>query len=217
MTTATRQSEDAAGRTGGGARERILDAACERIAADGFDDVRIARIATDAGVSTSLVHYHFATREALLAEAVEHSFEQAGDARITERQAGLAGGAAQRLATMVEQCLPAPGRRERDWVLWVELWLRAVRHRELRPVAEDLYRRLHDWFAGAIAAGVRSGEFERCDPDEVADRALGLIDGFGVRALLGDSAVPLERAREAVGAQLARDLGLGEQLPFGSA
>lgn len=209
MTTATRQRRDAGGRTEGGARERILDAACERIAADGFDEVRIARIATDAGVSTSLVHYHFATREALLAEALEHSFEQAGDARIAERAEGLDGAsAAERLAIMVEQCLPAPGRAERDWVLWVELWLRAVRHRELRPVAEDLYRRLHDWFARAIAAGVHSGEFERCDPDEVADRALALIDGFGVRALLGDSAMPLERARREVVAQLAGDIGV---------
>ena len=63
------------------ARERILDAAVERIASDGIDEVRIARIAMDARVSTALVHYHFATREALLAEALEHSFETAGDVR----------------------------------------------------------------------------------------------------------------------------------------
>ena len=52
-------------------RERILDAAVNRIAADGIDAVRIARIAMDAGVSTALVHYHFETREALLAEALD--------------------------------------------------------------------------------------------------------------------------------------------------
>ena len=53
-----------------GARERILAAAVERIASDGIDGMRIARVAMDAGVSTSLVHYHFETREALLAEAL---------------------------------------------------------------------------------------------------------------------------------------------------
>ena len=66
------------------AREQILDAAVERIASDGIDAVRIARIAMDARVSTSLVHYHFESREALLAEALEHSFELAGDVRIGE-------------------------------------------------------------------------------------------------------------------------------------
>ncbi len=192
------------------ARERILDAACARIASDGIDDVRIARIAQDAGVSPALVHYHFDTRERLLAEALEHSFERAGDSRIGA--APEAGPAVERLAAMVDQCLPVPGPLEQDWVLWVELWLRAVRHPELRPVAEDLYARMHDWFVEVIAEGVRTGEFARCDPDEVADRALALIDGFGVRALLRDSAIPLERARAAVEAGLAADLGLGERL-----
>src|SRR5437588_8299634 len=65
------------------ARDRILAAAVRRIASEGIDDVRIARIAMDAGVSTALVHYHFDTREALLAEALEYSYAQAGDVRIS--------------------------------------------------------------------------------------------------------------------------------------
>jgi hypothetical protein len=59
---------------------------------------------------------------------------------------------------------------------------------------------------------VKSGEFDRCAPDEVADRALALIDGYGIRALIGDSAIPLEHARRAIAAALARELGLGERL-----
>ena len=65
------------GRPGGG-RERILDVACELISSQGMDDVRVARIARAAGVSTALVHYHFATREALLGEALRHSYARAG-------------------------------------------------------------------------------------------------------------------------------------------
>jgi AcrR family transcriptional regulator len=195
------------------ARERILAAAVERIASDGIDDVRIARIAMAAGVSSALVHYHFATREALLAQALEYSYGAVGDARTAAAQP--AGGShAEHLAQMIDQCLPSTPELERDWVLWVELWLRAVRHHELRPVAEELYARMRDWFATAIRAGVDDGEFACSDPEEVADRTLALIDGFGIRALLGDSAIPMDRARLAVGAVLARDLGAGEQLPF---
>ncbi len=115
--------------------------------------------------------------------------------------------------------MPLPGtpELERDWVLWVELWLRAVRHAELRPVAEELYARMRDWFADAIRAGVADGEFARCDPEQVADRALALIDGFGIRTLLGDRAVPLERARRSVGAVLARDLEAGRAAAVRSA
>jgi AcrR family transcriptional regulator len=188
-------------------RERILDAAIDRIARDGIDEVRIARIAMDAGVSTGLVHYHFATREALLAEALEHSFALAGDVRIHD--AGHAPGA-RRLRAMVEQCLPLPGAQEREWVLWVELWLRAVRHPELRPTAAQLYARMHEWLHEAIEDGVRTGEFAACDAGAVTDRALALIDGLGVRALLGDPAMPLERARDEVWGALARDVGVAD-------
>ena len=182
-----------------------------QIAREGIDGVRIARIAMDAGVSTALVHYHFDSREALLAEALEYSYAHAGDVRID--RGGLDGATqAERLQAMIDQCLPTTPALEEDWVLWVELWLRAIRHPELRPVAEELYARLRAWFAEEIEAGVRSGEFERCDPLEVADRTLALLDGFGVRTLIGDSTIPLERARRAVAASLARDLGLGEQL-----
>jgi AcrR family transcriptional regulator len=191
-------------------RSRILDAAVERIASDGIDGVRIARIAMDARVSTALVHYHFATREALLAEALEHSFEAAGTQRTAEP--GESTGE-QRLRDMIEQCLPLPGEQERDWVLWVELWLRAVRHPELRPTAAKLYERMHTWLREAIEEGVAAGEFGPTDAGAAADRTLALIDGFGVRALLGDPAVPLERAREEIWETLARDLGLATPAP----
>jgi AcrR family transcriptional regulator len=195
-------SAQPAGQIALSSKERILDAAIRRIASDGIDAVRVARIAMDAGVSTALVHYHFATREALLAEALDHSFAQAGDLR-TERGGGL-------LRAMVEQCLPLPGEQELEWVLWVELWLRAVRHPELRPTAAKLYARMRAWLMEAIEDGVSRGEFAPCDAGVVADRVLALIDGFGVRALLGDPEMPLERAREEVWAVLARDLGLEE-------
>jgi len=195
-------------------RDRILDAACELIAEVGIDEVRIARIARAAGVSTALVHYHFDTREALLGEALEHSFELAGAVRMREEGDDEEGGtAARRLADAIDSCLPWPGVLERDWVLWVELWLRAVRNPTLQPVAARLYERYRAWLEKPIAEGVESGEFERCDPGELADRAMALVDGYSVRALLGDPAMDLRAARRAIGAALAPALGL-ERLPF---
>src|SRR3954465_11777197 len=69
------------------APERILDAACDLIAAEGIDEGRIARVAQRAGASTALVHHYFSTREELLEQALIHSFEQAGDERF-ERPPG---------------------------------------------------------------------------------------------------------------------------------
>ena len=93
-------------------------------------------------------------------------------------------------------------------MLWVELWLRAVRHPELRPTAAKLYARMHD-----VVPRPRSRRASSASPTPaaIADRTLALIDGLGLRALLGDPAMPLERARAEVWHALAGDLGLRDE------
>jgi AcrR family transcriptional regulator len=190
------------------APERILEAACDLIAADGIDEVRIARVARRAGASTALVHHYFSTREELLEQALIHSFEQAGDERFGE-QVGNEETATQALARGIGECLPLPGGQEREWVLWVELWLRAVREPELRPVAARLYERYRRWMAGLVQAGVKSGEFRSgIDVERVADVAMALLDGAGVRALIRDPEMGVEEARAVVAERLAAELGI---------
>lgn len=195
-----------------GARERILAAAVERIARDGIDEVRIARIAMDAGVSTSLVHYHFDTRDALLEEALEYSYKLAGDIRLGPEGDVDDLGSVRRLGAMIDQFLPYPGLLERDWILYVELWLRAVRHPEIRPTAARLYARMQDWFAEAIRTGVERGEFPKdADPERIARRVLALADGYGVRALFGD--LEVAQARREIWDALRDELELPERPP----
>lgn len=189
-------------------RERILDAACEQIADDGIDGVRIARVAMRAGASTALVHHYFSTRDELLAEALAHSFELAADERFDDSAEGEPS-ATRRLARVIDQCMPRAGAQEREWILWVELWLRAVRDPELRPVAAALYRRYREWIAEAITAGVESGEFEPdADPDELADYAMALFDGLGIRALIEDPEMDLRRAPALIAERLAPRLAI---------
>jgi AcrR family transcriptional regulator len=191
------------------APERILDAACDLIAAEGIDEVRIARVAQRAGASTALVHHYFSTREELLEQALIHSFEQAGDERFRQSP-DAEETATEALARGLAESLPFPGPQEREWVLWVELWLRAVREPALRPVAARLYDRYRDWVAGLIRAGVKSGEFPAdADPEALADLAMALLDGTGVRALIQDPAMEVDSSRALVARQLAAELGLG--------
>ena len=192
-------------RTAPETRERILDAACDAIADHGIEDMRIARIATKARVSPALVHYHFETREALLAEALEHSFQLLGDLR-TAHPAAVDWTAAQRLGWMVDQSLPFAGLGEREWRLWLELWGRAARRPELRAVAARLYERYDDWIAEVVEEGIAAGEFEAADARAVTQRIVAAIDGHGLRVLVDDPAMSAARARSLIVAALARDL-----------
>jgi AcrR family transcriptional regulator len=187
------------------ARTRILDAAVKLIAREGINDVRIARIAMEAGVSASLLHYHFASRDSLLAEALEHSYELAGDIRTL--RADQPATATDRLRWMIDQCLPSERSLHDDWMLWVELWLHAARRPELRMTSARLYARMHAWFAEAVTEGVARGELTVADPPRTIDRLLALIDGYGIRTLIEDPAMPLARAREEIWAAIAPELG----------
>ena len=184
--------------------DRILEAACELIAEDGIDEVRIARVAQRAGASTSLVHHYFSTREELLEQALVHSFEQAGDERFGEDASTGSGTAVEGLAAAIRESLPYPGGQQREWVLWVELWLRAVRDPDLRPVAARMYERYRAWMSDVIVAGVESGEFgptstssgpptwpSRCSTEPASARCFD------------DSGMDVEAARAAVATALA--------------
>src|SRR3954447_24585008 len=190
------------------APERILDAACDLIAAEGIDEVRIARVAQRAGASTALVHHYFSTREELLEQALIHSFEQAGDERF-QRRADAEETAPQALARRLAESPPLPPPQEREWVLGVELGLGAGQEPALRDVAARLYGRYRDWLAGLIRGGIETGEFSAdARPNSLADLAMALLDGTGIRALIEDPEMDVERARALVAERLAAELRL---------
>ncbi|TGE37398.1 TetR/AcrR family transcriptional regulator [Desulfosporosinus fructosivorans] len=53
-------------------KEKIIEAALEIIASEGFQKVTIRKIATMAGVNIAAVNYHFGSKEKVLNEALEH-------------------------------------------------------------------------------------------------------------------------------------------------
>lgn len=198
-------AHDHAPRRGRG-RELVLEAAVAVLASGGIEDLRIARVARMAGVSPALVHYHFETREALVAEALARSYQVAGD--VSSPPGQVAGTVLEQLVRRVETALPLPGSQRHEWELWIELWLRAVRQPKSRVTAARVYARLHESYRALLEAGVERGEFDVADTSQTADRILAIIDGWCLRALIEDPAVSLKRAREEILAMLRQELGL---------
>jgi AcrR family transcriptional regulator len=81
--------------TGSGRRTQIVSAAIEVIAADGFTNTTFSRIAKHAGLSsTSLISYHFAGKEDLLAACLTE-IEQTTDGFVRSRVEAARGHVAQ--------------------------------------------------------------------------------------------------------------------------
>src|SRR5699024_5232784 len=104
--------------------------ACRVIADIGFERIRMRMVGEEAGVSTAALHYHFATRENLFAEALRYSFDHTGADVYTPQGGGDS--ATDRLARIVSASLPSSRSLKREWSMWMELWCRAGREDESR-------------------------------------------------------------------------------------
>jgi AcrR family transcriptional regulator len=194
-------------------RTRILDAAAACIADEGYAALRTAGIARAAGVSSALLHYHFATKDHLVEAAVRHSF--AATTLLDQtllRDEGV--GIEHRLATYLDRCLPSDEDLRRDWLLWQELAVLGLRSPTYAAVAADLDEVTRSRVADLVREGLEHGVFHDCDPDVVARAAVSLCDGLGAKVLWGDPRTTLEDARAAVARTVAAMLGCDLPLPL---
>jgi AcrR family transcriptional regulator len=190
--------------------EQILAAASRAIQQRGFANTRIADIAREAGMSTGAIHYYFDVKDEVLIAALKWASE-----RLFDRLDELSHAAAserERLAQVFEVAVPIPGPRRGEYILWIELWVRALQDPRLLPACEALSKRWRSYFYEPVRRGAESGEFTPAsDPDEVAERIIALVDGLGFELLLGYSWTSPERMRERVDAFVSEQLGISRR------
>ena len=194
-------------------RQRILEATACCIAESGVEGVRMAGIARAAGVSTALLHYHFATKDALFEHVLRWSYEATTHPNpAADRESGLP--APERLAAYLDHCIPSTPDLRRDLLLWQEFGAMSPRDAEVAAVTSDLFEGDVARVADIIRDGVRDGSFRDCDAVTVARAAVALCDGLNTRVLAGDPTTDLTEARRVLSATLAGLLGTDEPLPL---
>jgi AcrR family transcriptional regulator len=160
-------------------RPQILAAATEVIVERGVAATRIADIAERAGTSSAGVLYWFRTKDELLTEALtsaEQRFAEELSAELAELDT-----ATERLLALIEGSVSGE-----DWMLWIELWTRALHDpgvREARQRLDDDWRALIERI---IRQGTESGEFKPESIDGAALALAGIIDGLAVQVTMRD-------------------------------
>jgi AcrR family transcriptional regulator len=187
--------------------EQILAAASRAIQQRGFANTRISDIAREAEVSTGTVHYYFVVRDEVLVAALKWASEH-----LFARRDELAAHVAtehERLAQLLELSVPVPGPRRGEYVLWIELWVRALQEPSILPECEALSQRWRECFFDTVRRGTEAGEFAPvAPPDTVADRLIALVDGLGFELLQGYSWTSPDRMRERMHEFAAEQLGI---------
>jgi AcrR family transcriptional regulator len=190
-------------KTGHVRRPAILKAAAEVIAERGVIGTRIADVAERAGTSAPGVLYWFASKDELLTEALRFSDDHFY-ASLNDELAQLQG-PRERLARIVEMW-PAEG--DGEAVLWMELWVRALRDPAVNAAREKLDARWRATIADVVRDGQAAGEFGSVDPEEFALTLGALMDGFAIQLALRDPVVTPELVREHCLALVEERLGL---------
>jgi AcrR family transcriptional regulator len=158
-------------------RTEILEATCQVVIERGFASTRVSDVASRLGISTGLIHYHFESKELLLAEALRYAAQ--GDIARLELLLEKAPTPLAKLDTMLTFDVPEAG--EPSWMLWIDGWSEALRSPMMRRISQDLDSAWRARLHTIIVSGVESGEFVCKDPMAAAWRLAGLLDGLGVQ------------------------------------
>jgi AcrR family transcriptional regulator len=189
-------------------RQQIIEAATLVIAERGLCETRVADIGARAGVSAALVLYYFGSKDHLLTEAL--TFAEDRFYLETFHELARLERARDRLVRLIDLSFPpagATGDTRSDWVLWFELWSRALRDPEVARKREALDRRWRDTIADVVREGQRLGEFADVDPETFALRLASLLDGLAIQVVLGDPACPPQTVRRVALEAAGRELG----------
>jgi len=190
-------------------RAEILETTCQVVIERGFAATRVSDVANRLGVSTGLIHYHFDSKDQLLAEAFQHA--AAADLARLSVEVDRDGPAVERLDRIFTLDLPAHAdgaAPERGWVLWIDGWGEAMRNADLKHISQQLDVQWKGGVEEVIRQGVKTGELTCADPSATAWRLAALLDGLGVQLTVHEQIVSRDQLVDWVRAAACLELGL---------
>lgn len=185
-------------------RAEILEATREVVLRLGFGGTRVKDVADELGVSNGLIHYHFASKDELLAETLRFAADD--DIQRLERTVAAGRGARDRFDKLLREYMPGPG--DVSWVLWIDAWGEALRNPTLKQISEELDQAWVALLERIIREGIDEGAFRCEDPHAAAWRIAALMDGLGLQVVLHRSTMSRAQMLEHARTVAAQQLGL---------
>jgi len=162
-------------------RSKLVAAAIEEIAEEGWNGARTRSIAERAGVNSGVVHYHFGSMEDLLLEAVASTF-----AAITEMaQESIT---AETIALGMDGMLGEIGQidpSDPNWQVLLESLVQSSRVPRLRELTVSILDQYRQAMTVRLQAGIDEGELPvGTDVQGLSLALMALLDGLGLYAFV---------------------------------
>jgi AcrR family transcriptional regulator len=185
-------------------RAEILETTCQVVVERGFAATRVADVANKLGISTGLIHYHFDSKDQLIAEA----FQYAAEADLARLEAEVAKEIEPLAKLDLIFQLYTPEEAEPGWMMWIDGWGEALRSPALKAISQDLDLRWKTVLQEIVEAGVAQGRFRCVDPSATAWRLAALLDGLGVQMTVHEDLISHEQLLHLVRTAACAELGL---------
>ena len=153
------------------------------VAERGFGATRVMDVANRLGVSTGLIHYHFDSKDFLLAEAFASAAQRDIDLFPELLDAPTATDA---LARAIALYTPVAGD---SWSIWIDAWGEAQRNETLHAISREFDTAWVGLLQQIVERGVDAGEFVCSDSRGAANRIAALLDGLAVEVVVHDKSV----------------------------
>jgi AcrR family transcriptional regulator len=177
-------------RTSRVSRERILEAATELFAQQGYAGTGVDQLAARSGIAKTAIYYHFGNKAGLLAatleraastwiEGIYQASRQAGDwsARLDQALAGM--------RSLLE---------EKPWIFKL-MQILALEVAEEKPDIREILQSILRQARQAIVAGMHDAlGFEVPDAEGVARLILGSLDGIAMNLQIDPEAISLDES-----------------------
>lgn len=182
--------------------EEIMRATYRALREHGYADLTIKRIAEEYGKSTAAVHYHYETKDDLLAAFLDYLLGQFVDAihevETTDPE--------RRLESLLDQLLVEPEDHRDLLIAMLEMRSQAPYKEEFMERFEQNDEYIRYLLKTVIDHGISEGVFTEVDSEHVSRALMIIVDGARTRAVVQEETDTLATARRVAGEYLAATL-----------
>ncbi len=183
-------------------REELLEAVWRLVAREGIEGATMRGMAQETGWSTGVLAHYFADKDDIIGSALRLAYDRIA-ARWAVKLDGLTGMRA--LHELMLDNLPLDEQREIETKFLMNYWSRLIRGDQTIPRPAWRGKLLIVMLTDLAREGQQAGEIRRDEaPEDIAERLLGLIDGFSLHALLDPQRLTPQRQIALVEQELQR-------------
>jgi len=162
-------------------RSRILEAAAECFARQGYDATGVAEICQRAGVTKGAFYHHFPTKQAVFMELL-NQWLQVLDTQLATAQLG-ATVVPERLVRMADMAQHVFQMADGRLPMFLEFLIEARHDPAVWQAVIAPYRRYGAFFADIIRAGIAEGTLRSVDPETTAQVIVSLAAGLVLQSV----------------------------------